>query len=89
MRELYNSAIKEILEKLGGFPDVNLSSLPTYRTSKQAILRRLPKQHDLQMVPIKPAYLKNEQDGEDFNKSKVSAKFLDAKKQRKIYDVIN
>ena len=33
-RKLYNEATKEILDTLGGFPDVELKKIPNYRTSK-------------------------------------------------------
>lgn len=89
MKELYNEAIQQVLARLGGFPDVSLANLPTYRTSKQAILRKIPKTHELQMLPKLPDYMQVEQDGADFDKTKVSAKYLDAKKQRKIYEMIN
>ena len=42
-RQAYNEAIKEILDKLGGFPEVSLSKLPNYRTSKQIILKKAPR----------------------------------------------
>lgn len=89
IRKLYAEAIEQILERLGGFPDISLANLPTYRTSKQAILRKIPKTHELQMLPKLPAYMQTEQDGADFDKTKVSAKYLDSKKQRKIYEMIN
>lgn len=41
------------------------------------------------MIPKLPDYMKAEQDGAEFNKTKVSAKYLDAKKQRKVYELIN
>ena len=47
VKELYKQAIKEILDRLGGFPSGSLASLPTYRTSKLAILRKIPKEHEL------------------------------------------
>lgn len=46
-RREYNEAIKEILNRHGGFPDVQLGSIPNYRTSKQAILKKIPKKHEL------------------------------------------
>ena len=66
-----------------------LSKIPNYRTSKQVILKKVPKKHELQMVPKLPDYMLTEQTGEDFEKSKVSAAYLEAKKQRKIYQMIN
>lgn len=80
VRQLYNAAIKEILDSLGGFPEVSLKNIPNYRTSKQQILRRVPKTNELQMVPKLPPNLQVEQSGEDFDKSKISAGYLDAKK---------
>ena len=80
IKQLYNQAIKDILDEMGGFPDVRLSNLPSYRTSKNHILKKIPKKHDMQMVPILPPHLKEEEDGEQFDKSKISAGYLDEKK---------
>ena len=88
-RQAYNEAIKEILEKFGRFPEVMLSKLPNYRTSKQIILKKAPRQHELQLVPKLPAYMLKEQTGDEFSKSKVSAGFLAAKKQEHIFHIIN
>ena len=46
-RQAYNEAIKEILDKLGGFPEVKLSNMPNYRTSKQAILKKTPRNNEM------------------------------------------
>ena len=89
MEQVYNEAIKEVLEEVGGFPDVRLKNLPSYRTSKSSILKRIPREKEMQMVPKLPKHMQNEQTGEDFDKAKVSAAFLDAKKQRRIYQLIN
>lgn len=78
VRSLYKEAIKQILDRIGGFPDVSLANLPTYRTSKQAILRKIPKTHEMQLLPKLPPYMQTEQDGNDFEKTKVNAKYLDA-----------
>lgn len=43
----------------------------------------------MQMVPKLPKHMQNNQTGEDFDKSNVSAAFLDAKKQKKMYQLIN
>ena len=74
---------------MGGFPDVQLKNLPSYRTSKNHILKKVPKKHDMQMVPQLPPHLRQEGTGEEFDKSKISAGFLDAKKQKKVYQMIN
>jgi len=55
------------LDKLGGFPDVNLRKIPNYRTSKQVILKKVPKTSELQMVPKLPPNMQIEQSGEDFD----------------------
>ena len=89
VRELFNEAILEVLERHGGFPDCTLSQLPTYRTSKTNILKKIPKSSELQMVPRLPPNMIIEQTGEDFDKSKVSAAYLESKKQKKIYQMIN
>mmetsp|Transcript_38070 Transcript_38070/g.49982 ORF Transcript_38070/g.49982 Transcript_38070/m.49982 type:complete len:99 (-) Transcript_38070:537-833(-) len=89
IKELYNQAIDDILEEMGGFPDVKLSNLPSYRTSKNHILKKIPKLNDMQMVPKLPENLKNDETGEDFDKAKISTGYLDAKKQKKIYQMIN
>lgn len=64
IRQLYNQAIENILEEMGGFPDVKLKNLPNYRTSKNHILKKVPKKHDMQMVPVLPDYLRNEENAE-------------------------
>ena len=88
-RELYNEAIKAILDQLGGFPEVNLRDIPNYRTSKQHILKtKVPKTSEMQMVPKLPSYMQ-EQTGEDYDKSRISAGYLESKKERHIYNLIN
>ena len=79
-RQAFNEAIKEILDKNGGFPDVSLKNLPSYRTSKQIILKKAPRQHEMQLVPKLPDYMQKEQTGDEFEKQKVSAGFLESKK---------
>ena len=44
------------------------------------MLKKVPKISELQMIPKLPPHMDNEQTGEDFDKSKISAGFLDAKK---------
>jgi len=78
IKTLYDQAIKQILDNNGGFPDVRLSRLPNYRTSKSHILKKIPREKDMSMIPKLPKHLQVEQTGEDFDKSKVSARFLDA-----------
>ena len=85
----YNHAIQDILDSLGGFPDVRLSNLPTYRTSKNHILKQVPKTSELQMVPKLPPNLIVEMTGDEFDKTKISAKFLDKKKTEKVNQLIN
>ena len=85
IKQLFNEAIDEILDKCGGFPDVSLRNLPTYRTSKTHILKKMAKSNEMQLTPQLPDNLLVEQDGTDFNKTKISAGYLEAKKQRKIY----
>ena len=41
------------------------------------------------MVPKLPAYMQVEQDGAQFDKSRISAKYLDSQKERKMYDSFN
>jgi len=41
------------------------------------------------MVPKLPPHMLQEQTGEDFDKSKVSAEFLEQKKLKKIYQMVN
>lgn len=41
------------------------------------------------MVPKLPDYMQHEPDGNEFNKTKVSAAFLEAKKQKHIFNIIN
>lgn len=41
------------------------------------------------MVPKLPDYMQTEQTGEDFDKTKVSAAYLESKKQKKVYQMIN
>ena len=43
----------------------------------------------MQLVPKLPAYMLKEQTGEDFDRTKVSAAYLDAKKQKHVFHVIN
>ena len=54
MRGLYNEAINEVLKIHGGFPEVKLCDIPNYRTSKLSLLKKVPKEHELQMVPKLP-----------------------------------
>lgn len=44
---------------------------------------------ELQMIPKLPAHMQTEQTGEEFEKSKVSAEFLEQKKLKKIYQMLN
>ena len=57
MEQVYNEAIKEVLEEVGGFPDVRLKNLPSYRTSKSSILKRIPREKEMQMVPKLPKHM--------------------------------
>ncbi len=41
------------------------------------------------MVPKLPDYMYKEQTGEEFDNTKVSAAYLEAKKQRRVYQLIN
>ena len=65
---------------MGGFPDTNLRNLPSHRAPKFEILKKMPKEHPLQMVPKMPPNIK-EESGVEYSKRKVSANFLDDKKQ--------
>lgn len=56
--------MQEIIEGVGGFPEVKLQNLPSYRTSLQAILKKIPRKNDLQMVPKMPEWQMNENEGE-------------------------
>ena len=47
VKDLYNEAIKNVLNMHGGFPEVDLRSIPNYRTSKLNFLKRIPKEHEL------------------------------------------
>ena len=80
IKKLYNEATKKILDENGGFPDCKLSELPNYRTSKSNILKRIPKNSDLQMIPTIPNNIKEEATGQGFNQTKVSLAFLQEKK---------
>ena len=40
-------------------------------------------------MPKLPDYMLKEQTGEDFDKSKVSASFLESKKQKHVFNIIN
>ena len=77
VKKLYAEATKEILDKFGGFPTVNLAELPDFRTSKSDILRRIPKKHELQMVPELPDNLKVVATGASYNSTKINSKFLE------------
>lgn len=90
VRRLYNEAIKEVLKIHGGFPEVKLSNIPNYRTSKLSLLKKVPKEHELQMVPKMPEnFLAAEVNGQSFDKSKINAGYLNEKKQKRIYQMIN
>ena len=41
------------------------------------------------MVPKLPKHMIVEQTGEDFDRSKVSAGYLEAKKQKRVFQMIN
>lgn len=49
----------------------------------------MPKTSELQMIPKLPPHMSKEQTGEEFDNQKISAGFLDAKKQKRVYQVIN
>ena len=74
-----------MLDDLGGFPCVDLRKLPSHRTSKQHILKQVPKENEMQMIPKLPKHMRSEQTGEDFDSTKISAAYLDAKKQKRIF----
>ena len=80
VKDLFDKYIEQVMTSCGGFPDMNLQNLPNYRAPKFEILKKIPKESTLQMVPKLPPNIK-EETGADYSKRKVSANFLDDKKQ--------
>ena len=51
VRQLFDEAIDSIISRFGGFPDCDLANLPSYRTSKVHLLKKIPKKSTMQLVP--------------------------------------
>ena len=68
------------MNSVGGFPDMNLQNMPNYKAPKFSILKNIPKEDPLQMVPKLPANVIEATNVKKSNR-KVCANFLDEKKQ--------
>ena len=60
VKDLFDKYIEGVMNNHGGFPDMNLQNLPNHRAPKFEILKRIPKESSLQMVPKLPPNIKKE-----------------------------
>ena len=47
VRELFNAAIEKIIDRMGGFPEPNLSKIPKCRIYMDQIISRVERRNDM------------------------------------------